>query len=69
MKTFAVKDPNTGKITKIAYMDDEGNFQWSNKIARVLPNEMKIIHMDDYEEGIETVGDIRKKINEFGFFS
>lgn len=67
--TFGVKDPNTGIITKIAFRDNGGKFKWLHELAKILPNEMKVIPMDNTHQGIKTVGDIRKEIDEFGFFS
>ena len=67
--TFGVKDPNTGIITEIAFRDNGGRFRWLHELAKILPNEMKAIPLDNTAQGIKTVGDIRKKIDEFGFFS
>lgn len=67
--TFGVKDPNTGVITEIAFRDDRGHFRWLHELAKILPNEMKAIPLNNTAQGIKTVGDIRKEIDEFGFFS
>lgn len=61
--TFGVKDPNTGIITDIAVRDNGGDFRWIHVLANVLPNEIKVIPIDNTAQGIKTVGDIRKEIN------
>lgn len=65
---FGVKDPNSNEIIEIASRGNGGCFIWLNKIAKMLPSETKVIPIDNTAQGIETIGDIRKEINEFNLY-
>ena len=70
--TFGVKIPkeqsldNEEKTIEIAFRNNNGKFRWLNDLAKILPNDTPVIPLDNSAQGIFTVGDIRKEINELG---
>jgi len=39
---------------------------WRNPLAPYLPDDMKVIPLDNTAQGIKTIGDIRKAVNDNG---
>ena len=66
--TFGVKIPTTGEIEPIARRRGIGNGQvevyFTNPLAELLPDDTEIEAMDNSPQGIFTIGDIKRKIEE-----
>ena len=66
--TFAVEVPalhNRGKTIEVdvAYRG-LGYMRWENPLAQLLPDDTPVIPINNTAQGIYTIGDIKKKINE-----
>jgi hypothetical protein len=57
---------NEEQIIEVAFRSS--HIRWINDIAKLLPDETPVIPLDNSAQGIFTIGDIRKQINEFGSF-
>ena len=66
--TFGVKIPSTGEIEPIARRVGIGNGKvsmwFTNPLAELLPNDTEVEAMDNGQQGIFTIGDIKEKIKE-----
>jgi hypothetical protein len=66
--TFGVKIPTTGEIIPIARRVGIGNgkvrLSWLTDIAELLPNDLKVIAIDNSNQGINCIGDIKSHIKE-----
>jgi hypothetical protein len=66
--TFGIKIPSTGEYESIARRVGIGNGKvevwFTNPIAELLPDETKVEALDNGEQGIFTIGDIRKHVEE-----
>lgn len=74
--TFGIKvgDDNSGydiyeeydgyTVSKIAFRSNDGEIYFINPFAKYLKNEIEVISLDNEPQGIFTVGDIQKKIDE-----
>ena len=60
--TFGVKTPEETMPVIVAYRNNGGSMIWRNPLAAYLPDEMKVIPLDNTAQGIKTIGDIRKLI-------
>jgi hypothetical protein len=66
--TFGVKIPSTGEIEPIARRVGIGNGKvsmwFTNPLAELLPDDIEVEAMDNGQQGIFTMGDIKEKIRE-----
>jgi len=66
--TFGVKIPTTGEIEPIARRRGIGNGQvevyFTNPLAELLSDDIEVEAMDNSPQGIFTIGDIKRKIEE-----
>ena len=64
--TFGIKIPSTEKIEPIARRVGKGNGKvevwFTNPMAELLPNNLVVEAMDNSNQGINTIGDIKKAI-------
>lgn len=58
--TFAVKNPN-GKLVEVAFRSN--GIRFTNDIAMLLPNKTPVIPLDNTNQGIDNIGDIKNAIN------
>ena len=58
--TFGIRIPTTGEVIEVAYR--MGRVIWGNPLAHLLPDETKVIPLDNTAQGIYTIGDIKKQI-------
>ena len=58
--TFAVKTPE-GKLVEVAFRSNDIHF--TNDIAMLLPDETSVFPLDNTNQGIDTIGDIKNAIN------
>jgi len=65
--TFGIKIPLTGEIKPIARRVGIGNGEvdvyFTDDSAELLPNDLDIIAIDNSNQGIYTIGDIKDHIN------
>jgi hypothetical protein len=59
--TFGIRIPTTDEIVEVAFRTDY--IRWENPLAHLLPDETKVEPLDNTAQGIYTIGDIKKKIN------
>lgn len=52
-----------GHIIEVAFRTS--TFIWTNELAILLPDNTIVIPIDNSEQGIFTIGDIRKSVNEY----
>jgi hypothetical protein len=66
--TFGVKIPSTGEIEPIARRVGVGNGKvsmwFTNPLAELLPDDTEVVAMDNGQQGIYTIGDIKEKMKE-----
>jgi hypothetical protein len=66
--TFGVKIPSTGKIIPIARRVGIGNgkvrLTWVKPLAELLPNDLEVVAIDNSNQGINRIGDIKEHIKE-----
>ena len=66
--TFGIKIPSTGEIEPIARRVGIGNgkvwIYFTNPIAELLPDDIEVEAMDNGQQGIFTIGDIKEKIED-----
>lgn len=61
--TFGVKIPVDGfedEVIEIAFRSNQIRF--TNKLAKLLPDNLEVIALDNTNQGIFTIGDIKKQI-------
>lgn len=58
--TFAVKTPE-GKLVEVAFRSNDIHF--TNDIAMLLPDETPVVPLDNTNQGIDNIGDIKNAIN------
>lgn len=58
--TFAVKTPDD-KLVEVAFRSNDIHF--TNDIAMLLPDETSVFPLDNTNQGIDTIGDIKNAIN------
>ena len=65
---FGVKIPSTGEILPIARRVGIGNgkvrLTWIEPLAELLPNNLEVEAIDNSNQGINCIGDIKKHIEE-----
>ncbi len=65
--TFGVKIPSTGEILPIARRVGIGNgkvkLYWTEPLAELLPNNLEVIAIDNSNQGVDFIGDIRYRIS------
>jgi hypothetical protein len=66
--TFGVKIPSTGEIEPIARRvgigNREVNVYFTNPLAELLPDDTEVEAIDNSQQGIFTIGDIKEKIKD-----
>jgi hypothetical protein len=66
--TFGVKIPTTGEIIPIARRVGIGNgkvrLTWTEPLAELLPNDLEVEAIDNSNQGINCIRDIKKHIEE-----
>lgn len=64
--TFGIKIPSTDEIRPIARRVGIGNgkvnIHFIEDLAELLPNDLEVIAIDNSNQGINTVGDIKDQI-------
>ena len=60
--TFAIRITNTGQEIEVAYRSN--GLHWTNPLAHLLPDDTKVEPIDNTAQGIYTIGDIKKAIQE-----
>ena len=60
--TFGVRIPLTGEVIEVAFRSHY--IRWENKLAHLLPDDLPVIPLDNSAQGIHTIGDIKKAINQ-----
>jgi hypothetical protein len=60
--TFGVKIPSTGEVIPIARRWN-GNINFTNPIAELLADEIKVIAMNNDRQGIYTIKDLKDGYN------
>jgi hypothetical protein len=48
----------------VAFRENGGKMIWLNLIDRVLPNSIKVYALDNSQQGIYTIGDIKNEIDD-----
>ena len=61
--TFGIKHKNK-EITEIAFRYNNGSIKWLNEIAYLLPDDTKVIAIDNTPQGITNIKDIKNEIKE-----
>lgn len=49
---------------EVAVRHNGGSFSWRNPLAPLLPDDIKVYPLSNSAQGIFTIGDIKKEINE-----
>jgi hypothetical protein len=66
--TFGVKIPSTGEVEPIARRvgigNGEVNIYFTNPLAELLPDDLKVEGIDNSNQGIYTIGDIKNNLKE-----
>jgi len=66
--TFGVKIPSTGEVEPIARRVGIGNGEvdiyFTNVLAEMLPDNIKVVAIDNSNQGIYTIGDIKNHLKE-----
>jgi len=66
--TFGVKIPSTGEVEPIARRVGIGNGEvdiyFTNLLAEMLPDNIKVVAIDNSNQGIYTIGDIKNHLKE-----
>lgn len=60
--TFAIRIQTTGQEIEVAYRSN--GYRWVNPLAHLLPDETKVVPLDNTHQGIHTIGDIKKAIQD-----
>ncbi len=60
--TFGVKIPDSNEIIEVAFRSSHG-IKWKNPLAQLLPDETPVEALDNTNQGIFTIGDIKKEIS------
>lgn len=67
--TFGVKVPSLydeGEFEEIEVAFRSSYVRWRNPLAQLLPDDLEVIPLDNSAQGIYTIGDIRKAIEDGG---
>jgi len=62
--TFGIIIPTTGQVIEVAHRSYY--IKWENPLAHLLPNETKVEPLNNSAQGIYTIGDIKKAIENNG---
>lgn len=67
--TFIVKVPSIktyedGEEVEVEVAFRSNGVRWLDPLAQLLPDDTEVIAVDNSPQGIHTIGDIRKKIEE-----
>jgi len=62
--TFGVKIPTEEEEIIVAYRGNGTGMFWRNPLAPYLPDDMRVIPLDNTAQGIKTIGDVRKAVND-----
>lgn len=64
--TFGVKIPSSGETIAVARRVGKGNGEvmlfFTNHLAELLPDDTELIAMDNGNQGIDTIGDFKRKM-------
>jgi hypothetical protein len=60
--TFGIVIPTTGEEIEVAFRTHR--VRWTNPLAHLLADDIKVEPLDNTAQGIYTIGDIRKAISE-----
>ena len=60
--TFAIKCQ--GKFIEVAFRKNFGGIEWTNQLGKVLSSSRRVYAIDNTQQGIYTVGDIKKAVEE-----
>lgn len=59
-----VSEPNfIENFMEVAYRSDKGGIMWSNRMAKLLNDDILVYPMDNTAQGIFTIGDLKKFTN------
>jgi hypothetical protein len=65
--TFGVKIPSSGGAIAVARRVGKGNGKvmlfFTNQLAELLPDETELVAIDNSNQGINTIGDFKLKMN------
>jgi len=54
------------EFIEVAFRSNGGILRWTNDLAPLLQDEVKVYPLDNTAQGIHNIGDIRKSIKETG---
>lgn len=60
--TFAIVIQNTGQEIEVAHRSN--GIRWTNPLAHMLPDDTKVEPLDNSAQGVYTIGDIKRAIQE-----
>lgn len=55
------------EVIEIAFRGNSGYVRWKNELAQFLPTDTKVYALDNSQQGIYTIGDIIKQIEDYEF--
>lgn len=55
------------EVIEIAFRGNSGYVRWKNELAQFLPPDTKVYALDNSQQGIYTIGDIIKQIEDYEF--
>lgn len=61
--TFGLIIPSSGEEVEIAFRSSNG-ICFTNPLAELLPDDLPVIPLDNSAQGIHTIGDIKRAINQ-----
>jgi hypothetical protein len=68
--TFGVKIPSSGETIAVARRVGKGNGEvilfFTNELAELLPDDTELVAMDNTNQGINTIGEFKRKMNKIG---
>jgi hypothetical protein len=56
------------QFIQVAIRGNGTGIRWTNDIAKFLPDDLKVYPLDNSAQGIYTIGDIKKEINNYDFY-
>lgn len=66
--TFGIRIPSTEKVVEVARRVGIGNgnvhVYLTDPLAELLPDDLELIAIDNSNQGINTVGDLKRQCNE-----
>lgn len=55
------------EVIEVAFRGNSGYVRWKNELAQFLPPDTKVYALDNSQQGIYTIGDIIKEIEDYEF--